>query len=844
SQIFSNAAATLAEVTPYFYSICEMGFLRMFCEDGRFAAQAQILKESSRFQIVGGGITSPDNVITHPEAFIRNYLSGWQFVERTFPALPKLHAWIPDDFGHDSQLPALLSAMGMQSASFQRVPSGTPVDGTPSVFKQLQQSGVDFVWTAADGSAVIAHWLMGGYGQGDTVFNQNYDRNKQHAQPPVDWIDGYLTTDGGATQTTPYLFLPVGSDFRIPQLLTTAAKDWNDQQFSTGKSPVYAVCAAYDDFVQLVDAHASELPVQPMYATPFWTGCYAMRPAIKRSHNDSTRALLAAEAFDQLLPGAGHAAAIASAWNDLAPTTHHDFIPGSASVPVYRDEQLPLLATLATTVEAVLGNVLDAVAANAGASPQPGEMPFVVFNPLGLTTRQLVEVPASFAPFDRFESVRAGDAYLPIQISATGTLLFIDTLPSIGYAVMYLSPQQPTVTIPPVSVTEGSGTFTLRNESVAATIDEAELWNLTSVNDLAGDPAANVLGGPANAIVIYMDTGDSYSFGCEGGTGSNFQPAGLTGAAGAASIVENGPLRCSVTTTVTFTANAQSYAYQRTYALIAGEPLLRMSLTGTAPKISDVSPGSAVVVEFPLASTIATVGQGTTSHWTAEPQVFYWAGAPSFQPTRDFAIAYGQNAPLGAIYHGSIPAWGLGAYGGTNVFAGCLIRNTRQSYNDDLHPDAVYAWGGTDPEPHVLEYAFRVPSGIADPSTGQVLAEARGYASSCYVREAGAGGLPEAQSLASVQSNAGIAVVAALKAGSFDPSATFVRVYDPSNVRGNPIVLDLDGFVAAQGGGAFTVQIVTALEQPIDGEQPWPYSSSSFTFVSRGAFTTLKIAPA
>ena len=68
--------------------------------------------------------------------------------------------------------------------------------------------------------------------------------------------------------------------------------------------------------------------------------------------------------------------------------------------------------------------------------------------------------------------------------------------------------------------------------------------------------------------------------------------------------------------------------------------------------------------------------------------------------------------------------------------------------------------------------------------------------------------------------NGGFALVAALKAGTFEPAATFVRVYDPSNIVGNTIVLDVDGLVAAQGGGAFTVQIVTALEQAIAEQHP------------------------
>ncbi len=841
SQIFSDAAQMLAQHPDYYYSICEMGFLQSFCNDPQFAAQAKVLAGSANFQTVGGGITSPDNLITHGEAFIRNFLSGWLFVGQTFATPPKLQCWLPDDFGHDSQLPVVLRAMGMQGVGFERVPNGAPVDGSKSVAAQLDASGVDFVWTAADGSTVLAHWLNGGYCQGDGIFNDGTSQQ----QTPIEWIRSYLTADALATITTPYLFLPVGCDFRVPQALPNAAADWNANVWAKGLSPYYVVCATFDDYVQLVNQHAAELPIQPMYATPYWTGCYAMRPEIKRGHYDSTRTLLAAEAFDQSLPGAAHAPQLANAWADLAPTTHHDFIPGSASVVVYRAEQQPLLTALLETTGTALDAVLSAVAARIDSSPQSGEVPFVVFNPLGAVTSRLVEVPPSFGPFGGFASVRSGTDYYPVQIAADGALLFFAAVPSVGWSVFYLSPEPPTVSVQAASVAAGQGSYTLANESLSATVEAAQSWNLTAFEDLIG--STSVIAEPANAISIYSDTGDNYEFGCEGGDASNFQPVGST-VAGGASVVENGPLRCTVTTEAAFTAGSgAAYTYRRTYTLVGGEPFLRMSLTGAAPNVNDVSPGSAVVVAFPLASTITGIAQGTAAHWTAQPQVFYWQGAPAFQPTRDYVIAGGANGPQAALYHGSVPAWGLNAYGGTNVLAGCLLRNTYPTYNDDLNSEAAISWGGTDPEPHTLEYALRIPSGIAAPSAGQALYEARSYATPAYVMPvSGASGtLPATGSLASAQAaNGGFALVAALKAGTFEPAATFVRVYDPSNVFGNTIVVDLDGLVAAQGGGAFTVQIVTALEQPIADQDPQPYTAGGFAFAAQGALTTLKIAPA
>ncbi len=96
----------------YMYSICEMGFVRAALEltpDLVTQFEKDNLKE--QLSIEGGGITSPDNLLPHGEAFIRNYLVGLAWQQATL-GLPSIYAYIPDDFGHDAELPVMLEAMG------------------------------------------------------------------------------------------------------------------------------------------------------------------------------------------------------------------------------------------------------------------------------------------------------------------------------------------------------------------------------------------------------------------------------------------------------------------------------------------------------------------------------------------------------------------------------------------------------------------------------------------------------------------------------------------------------------------------------------------------------------
>src|SRR4051794_1154287 len=63
--------------TPYPYAVCEMGFLRAVLQrEPGLVAQFREYNLSQQLSIEGGGLTSPDNLLSHGEAFIRTYLLG------------------------------------------------------------------------------------------------------------------------------------------------------------------------------------------------------------------------------------------------------------------------------------------------------------------------------------------------------------------------------------------------------------------------------------------------------------------------------------------------------------------------------------------------------------------------------------------------------------------------------------------------------------------------------------------------------------------------------------------------------------------------------------------------
>src|SRR5262245_10004693 len=406
--ILSDAVGLMTQFrgsgVPYYYSVAEMGFLARFVE-----AHPELLEPlhavGQDLRIVGGGITSPDSLLPSGESFIRDYLVGKHWVGATL-GLPIREAWLPDDFGLDSQLPIMLEAMGLGGVGFGRAPGVAstarslgvqpPVPG--SIAATLLQDGLDFRWRAADGSEALAHWMPGGYCQGDFALGPLPGR------PSTAALERLVTIDGAAART-PYLFIPIGCDFARPRpdLLDMVAA-WNADAYA--RTGVWAVAATFDHYAQLLHAHRAALPARRFDPTPYWTGFYATRPLLKVMHLRATQALLAAETFGAIADATGRrdpdawraqvsarTADIHAGWTTLVPGNHHDFITGTALDPVYESEQLPRLATALAQGETARTRACTEIAAAIRPRPSDGAATVVAFNALGFARHGLVEVP-------------------------------------------------------------------------------------------------------------------------------------------------------------------------------------------------------------------------------------------------------------------------------------------------------------------------------------------------------------------------------------------------------------------------------------------------------------------
>lgn len=926
STTYTQAIASMqkyqSQACKYFYAFCEMSYLRQYLHDPNYQSQLQNLQKLLNvISISGGGITSAENLVCHGEAFIRNYLVGQKWLNDTLGFTYVGQLWIPDDFGHDAQIPIVVNAMGYQGVGFERIPvSAAPCMSNAELAPNCpcayftQNKQLDFLWQAADGSQIQAHWLSNLYCEGDPSSLTEYQGHN------MDWKDSsvqsaltqFVTENLSVTNITkiPYMFVPVDCDFAAPYLnLVDMVTNWNICN-GFGSNPcltcpaqnpakgIYMVMATFDVFMRLLQAHTatgqdgSSLPVVTfgsnqratvMSPNPYYSGCYVSHPDLKQNHYAATRALLAAEAFEMIVEylavedpttwavqAASFRNALATNWDALMPSTHHDYVVGTAPDDVYTQEQSPGLINCLNQSNQLEEKILDAVSSAIKSSPPSGWQPVAVFNAIGVAQSGLVSMtPPGNGPW---RSVNIDGDYYPVQTAVDGSLLFLAEAPSYGYSVYYLSPQESGPSSPPLCqcYDPTTQTYTLTNQYVEAVIG---VQGIVSLTDLALNKK-QVLSEVGNQVVFYEDGGTIYRFGNEivGGNNGNpcnsapsgspapcgvtFKPAPQSALQNAQiSLIENGPLLVTVQVSGSFTvqqdgSNSSSVNFQMTYSLVAGEPCLRISTTGAAPEWYSSGGsviGYSVMVVFPFTG-LGALTHGTAYHFETGEARHFWTNRYTestypltFEATHEFVQPLNSGGvPLAAIYHASTPAWGIDYQGN---LVGCILRNTPS--------DSCNGASGTDTATHTASYAVRVPGGTmqspaAGGQPGAPLGEALKFNNPLVgvalpATPVGSAPLPEYMSIAATADPT--ALITAIKAGTFVETDMIVRVYQPTNSPIAALTVNLDPGIA----GVFQPQqnapsMVTALEKGIPNSPVVTASAQSFTFPAPLALSTVALS--
>src|SRR5262249_36824136 len=206
----------------------------------------------------------------------------------------------------------------------------------------------------------------------------------------------------------------------------------------------------------------------------------------------------------------------------------------------------------------------------------------------------------------------------------------------------------------------------------------------------------------------------------------------------------------------------------------------------------------------------------------------------TFEATHDFLIPESHRKPLAAIFHAAVPAWAARRSG---LMVAALWRNANKEKCDFEGAE------GTDTHEVPLSYALRVPTGVHDPRSGDQLREALSFETPLTTAFGHpAGDMPRTFSLARV--TPARAIVTAAKAGTTDPDALVLRIYQPTN-RPLRVVVRSDARRLFPRGARLVIDGVTALEAPLrpgrGAELRVSGAPERFRFVATRALTSLAI---
>jgi alpha-mannosidase len=830
-QILDNAVSLLQTETsppePFFYSVAELAWVQRYLLDQGDTPPAFI---SPNFCLMGGAMTSPDNIVCDGEVFVRAYLVGRQWalsvgIENSIVNI----SWMPDDFGHDPEVPVILSAMGLTAVGFARVPGAfpnfnAPLDGTQSLACELMARGVAFNWQAGDGSTVFAHFMPDTYGVPFTCGTAD-----SNASAWLDFVQStYVKASYSACPETKVIwpggiaFAPAGGDFAPPgSAWVGGVSTFNQQENGTT-----AQTGIFLDYVTAVQESAVILETKKIDPSNFWTGIFGSRPAIKTLQARASRDLVAAETVSSLLwLGAVTSSAALDAldgainkvWNILAPSSHHDFVTGTSPDRVYKMEQFPMMSLAASMARDIYRQALRIVA-DSIPSQATGTV-FVVHNSVGVARSGIVELDRGLSA-----SFATGDAI--VQPIADGRLLVqAPEVPSLGYisgTVTFEDPRVPTDSDPKAGDAthdkDSNSTaehISLQNGILEIKISRSQLWGMTSIR-FQGEPNMLPAGTVANLIEFYTDCGNLYQYGDElyGNTGPNgFAPQSGVLIPGTAVQTEGGPLRWRAEADL---EGPGGIKYKLEYMLFAGESMVHMKVTGSAPaQTTVVTSFPAVERDRPAPATHLIYG--TAHHFHDDDAPPYWDG-PTFKATHDFLMPASDPLaifPLAAIYHCGMPGWAC--YGGRLL--GSLFRNANGTQRGAA---------GTDFDTHVQEYVLRIsPTGALDPKQGTPLVEAlmamnplRAAIASTNDKPEAPVTLPASDSLASAPAPALVRVTRPMGQPK-SPSCTALaagvalRIYRPdADGSASPVEVTMPVLTPAS---KVTAELITALEDPIAG---------------------------
>lgn len=556
------------------------------------------------------GSSMEENDVNSPsaESIFRQVLYGTQYFRREF-GKTSIEYMLPDCFGFPASLPSILAHAGIKGFSTQKLSASwqpaARVGGPGS--PQRTPDGIPFnigVWEGPDGASVIAALNPGSY-----VGNVLYDLSKTPPAPPagsdtmdarrrprplIDWPDRVDWNGEHSGLFTDYMYYGTGDSGGAPaeasiKLLdaivgkksTVLPSPWGRP--GSGPTPTGAPTLVGDGPLHVVSATSEQMfkaisPDEtarlPRYKGDLElinhsAGSITSQAYLKRWNrqnevlaDDAERASVLAE----WLGGPGYPRErLNNAWTLVMGGQFHDIIPGTSIPKAYEyswnDEVLALnqFADVLTGAAGAVASTLDTDVSGSAV---------VVYNALSIGRQDVVEARVSF-PNGTPVGVRVSGPDgkpVPAQLTASGSVLFLATVPSVGFAVYDVQPYDgPAPATTPLAITESSLENARYRIRLDASGDIASLYDKSLKRELLATPARLEIktDNPQNWPAWNMDYEDQMR-----------APRAYVQGPARVRIVERGPVRVALEVQRT----AEGSTFTQTIRLHAGDAGNRVEL--------------------------------------------------------------------------------------------------------------------------------------------------------------------------------------------------------------------------------------------------------------------------
>ena len=267
-----------------------------------------------RLELAGGMWTEGDMNLSSGEAITRSFLLGQRYFQSRFGKMANI-GWLPDNFGHISQMPQILKLAGCDYFYFHRC---KPYLGT-------------FWWLAPDSSKVLCY--------ANDTYNgtiTNELKNEVNRYSPdkrrILHITGVGDHGGGPTRANIEMVHQLDKTPGYPSVkFTTAGKFFRQAAREMEGRPT----------------HKGEMQF-------IFEGCYTNVAGIKEGNRNSENALFAGEFFNTLrwLNGDEYPSAeFTDLWKTVTFNQFHDILPGSAIYEANREAVARYSEVLRRTTE-------------------------------------------------------------------------------------------------------------------------------------------------------------------------------------------------------------------------------------------------------------------------------------------------------------------------------------------------------------------------------------------------------------------------------------------------------------------------------------------------------------